>query len=228
MPLLFCFCREGKCNLDKRNHTTFCCRILSLGGPWEPLCTSSFIDEESLLRGGEASCSVVQLLSCVQLKSCKSNPMDCSMPGFPVLYYLPELAQTQVHWVAVAIKPSNFLSPTSSPAFSLHSIVVFSNELALPIRWPKYWGFSFSINPSNEYSGLISFRTDWFDLLINEWMSKKWMSEGCKIFLLIPQMSFSSFICTITKFYFIYLSSLSQEFLVDEAHVTFFFVPQIC
>jgi len=91
--------------------------------------------------------------------------MDCSMPGFPVLYYLPELAQTQVHWVAVAIKPSNFLSPPSSPAFSLHSIVVFSNESALPIRWPKYWGFSFSINPSNEYSGLISFSIDWFDFL---------------------------------------------------------------
>ena len=72
--------------------------------------------------------------------------------------------------------------------------------------WPKYWSFSFSINPSNEYSGLISFRIDWFDLLINEWMSKKWMREGCKIFLLIPQMSFPSFICTITKFYFIYLS----------------------
>ena len=108
------------------------------------------------------------------------------------------------------------------------SIRVFSKESALHIRWSKSWSFSFSINPSNEYSGLISFRTDWFDLLINEWMSKKWMSEGCKIFLLIPQMSFSSFICTITKFYFIYLSSLSQEFLVDEAHVTFFFVPQIC
>ena len=71
------------------------------------------------------------------------------------------------------------------------SIRVFSKESALHIRWPKYWSFSFSISPSNEYSGLISFRIDWFDL-INEWMSKKWMSEDCKrilnIFTNIPNL----------------------------------------
>ena len=111
------------------------------------------------------------------------------------------------------------------------SIRIFSKESALHIRWPKAWSFSFSISPSNEYSGLISFRIDWFDLLINEWMSKKWMSKSCKrilnIFTNTPNLV-SIIYCTITKFYFIYLSSLSQEFLIDEAHVTSVFVPQIC
>ena len=91
--------------------------------------------------------------------------MDCSMPGFPVLYQCPELAQTHVHWVSDAIRPSCPLLSPSPPAF-FPSIRAFSNELAFPIRWPKYWSFSFSISPSSEYSGLISFRTDWFDDLL--------------------------------------------------------------
>ena len=75
-----------------------------------------------------------------------------------------ELAQTHVHWSSDAIKPSHpllslLLLPSICP-----SLRVFSNELALHIRWPKYWSFSFSISHSNEYSGLISFRIDWFDL----------------------------------------------------------------
>ena len=74
---------------------------------------------------------------------------------------LPELTQTRVHWVGDAIQPSHpLLLPSIFP-----SIRVFSKESALRIRWLKYWNFSFSINPSNEYSGLISFRIDWFDLL---------------------------------------------------------------
>ena len=85
------------------------------------------------------------------------------MPGFPVLYRLPEFAQTHVHGVSDAIQPSHPLSPPSPPAFSLSQIRVFSNESALRIRCSKYW--SFSISPSDEYSGLISFSTDWFDLL---------------------------------------------------------------
>ena len=87
--------------------------------------------------------------------------MDCSMPGLPVLHCLPELAQSHVHWVGDAIQPSYPLLPPSV----FPSIRVFSNELALCIRWPKYWNFSFSISPSNEYSGLTSFRIDGFDLL---------------------------------------------------------------
>ena len=75
-------------------------------------------------------------------------------------HQLPELTQTHVHWVGDAIQPPHPLSFPSPTAFR-----VFSNESALHIRWPKYWSFTFSINPFNEYSGLISFRIDKFDLL---------------------------------------------------------------
>ena len=81
--------------------------------------------------------------------------MDCSMPGRPVHQQLPEFTQTHVHWVSDAFQPSHPLSSPSPPA----------SESTLCIRWPKYWSFSFSISPSNEHSGLISFRLDWFDLL---------------------------------------------------------------
>ena len=91
--------------------------------------------------------------------------MDWKKPGFPVLHYLPELAQTHVHWVSDAIWPSHPLSSPSPSAFNLSQYQVFSNVSTLDIRWPKYWSFNFSISPSNEYSRLISFRIDWFDLL---------------------------------------------------------------
>ena len=92
------------------------------------------------------------------------DPMDCSMTGFHV-YQLLELAQTRVHWVGDAIQPSHLLSSPSPPAFNLSQHQDFSNESVLCIRWPKYWSFSFSISLSNEYSELVSFRMDWFDLL---------------------------------------------------------------
>ena len=85
------------------------------------------------------------------------------MPGFPVLHHPPELTQTHVHWVSDAIQPSRPLS-SLSPAFSLSNIRVFSNESVLRIRWPKYRSFSISL--SNEYSGLISYRIEWFDLAV--------------------------------------------------------------
>ena len=91
--------------------------------------------------------------------------MDCSSSGFPVLYCLPEFAQIHVHCFNDAIQPSHPLSPPSPFDPNLPSIRVFSNESALCIRWPKYWSFSFSISPSNEYSEFISFRIDRFDLL---------------------------------------------------------------
>ena len=78
---------------------------------------------------------------------------------------LPEFAQTCVHWVDDSIQPSHPLLPLFLLPLIFANIKVFSKELALHIRWPKYWGFSFSICPSNEYSGLIFFRIDWFDLL---------------------------------------------------------------
>ena len=87
------------------------------------------------------------------------DPMDSSTPGPPVHHQLPESTQTPVHWVGDAI-PLLLLLPSIFP-----SIRVFSNESDLHIRWPKYWSFSFNISPSNEYSGLISFRIDWLDPL---------------------------------------------------------------
>ena len=89
--------------------------------------------------------------------------MGCSTPGFPVLQSLPEFAQTLVHWVSDAIHLILYRPLLLSSIFP--SIRVFSNELAIHIRWPKYCSFSFNISPSNEYLGLISFRMDWLDLL---------------------------------------------------------------
>ena len=92
------------------------------------------------------------------------NPMDYSTPGLPVHHQLPEPTQTQT----ALVMPTNHLI-LCHPLFLLPSIFpsikVFSNELALRIRWPKYWSFSFSISPSTEYSGLISFKIDSFNLL---------------------------------------------------------------
>ena len=91
--------------------------------------------------------------------------MDCSTPGFPVLDYLPEFAQTPVHCVGDAIQPSYPLLSPSPPAFDPSQHQSLSSELALHIRWPTYWSFSFSITPSSEYSELISFRMGWLALL---------------------------------------------------------------
>ena len=102
--------------------------------------------------------------SVAQLYPTLCEPMDCSMPGFPVHHQLPELTQTHVH--RVLVMPSNHLilcRPLLFLPSIFPSIKVFSNELALCIRWPEYWRFS--ISPSGEYSGLISLRIDWFDLL---------------------------------------------------------------
>ena len=93
------------------------------------------------------------------------NPTDCSMPGFPVhhdLQHLLKLVSIEL------VTPCNHLilcRPLLLQPSIFPSIRVISNESVLHIRWPKYWSFSFSINSSSEYSGLISFRTDWLDLL---------------------------------------------------------------
>ena len=102
------------------------------------------------------SFSSVQSLSRVWL----CDPMDCSMPGFPVPYQLPE--PTQTHWWCHPTISSS-VTPFSS-CLQFPSIRVFSNESVLYIRWPKYWSFNFSISHFDEYSGLISFRMDWVDL----------------------------------------------------------------
>ena len=99
--------------------------------------------------------------------------MDCSTPGFSILFYLQELAQTHIHWVGDAIQPSHPLSPLLFQASVFPSIRAFSRGSVLCIRWPKYWSFSFNISPSTEFSGLISFRIDWFHLLVVQGTSQE-------------------------------------------------------
>ena len=88
------------------------------------------------------------------------------MPGLPVHHQLPEFTQTHVHQVGdpsnhlILCCPLDLLSPIHP------SIMVFSNKSTLCMRWPKYWSFSFSISPSSDHPGLISFRMDWLDLLV--------------------------------------------------------------
>ena len=96
--------------------------------------------------------------------------MDCSASGLPVYHQLPELTQTHVHRIGDVIQPSHPLLSPSPPAFNLSQSFPMSSVLC--IRWPKYWSFSFSISPSNEYSGLISFRMDWLDLLAVQELSR--------------------------------------------------------
>ena len=94
------------------------------------------------------------------------NPMDCSTPGLPVHHQLLELLLKLVS--IESVMPSNHLilcHPLLLLPSIFPSIRVFSSESVLHIRWPKYWSFSFTISPSKEYSGLISFRMDWLDLL---------------------------------------------------------------
>ena len=90
--------------------------------------------------------------------------MDYTRPGFPVLHYLLGFAEIHVHWVSDAIQPSHPLSPPS-PVLNLSQHQSLFQWVSSLHRWPKYWRFSFSISPSNEYSGLICLRFDWFDLL---------------------------------------------------------------
>ena len=122
---------------------------------WKRISSPRFIGP--CLHTAYPCCSVT--MSCLTL----CIPKNFSTPGFPVLHYLPEFDQTHVHWVGGAIQLPHILSPPSPLALNISHIWVFSNELALCIRWPKYW--SFSISPCNEYSSFISFKIDWFDLL---------------------------------------------------------------
>ena len=115
----------------------------------------------------------VQFSSGTQSCPTPCHPMDCSTPGLPVHHQLLELDQTHVHQVNDAIQPSHPLLSPFLPAFNLAHYQGFSSESVLHIKWPKFRSFSFSISPSSEYSGLISFRMDW---LIS------WQSKGLKRF----------------------------------------------
>ena len=103
---------------------------------------------------------------CSVAKGCLTlcNPMDCSVPSFPVLYHLPEFAQTHVHWVSDDIWPFHPLPPPSPFALNLSQHQGLFQWVSSSHQVARYWSFSCSISPSNEHSGLISFRIDWFDL----------------------------------------------------------------
>ena len=104
------------------------------------------------------SCLFPYICCCLVAQSCPilCDPMDCSMPGFPVHQHILELAQTHAHRVSDTIQPSHPLSSPSLPTFNLAQHQGLSKESVLHIRWPKYWSFNFNISPSNEYSGMIS------------------------------------------------------------------------
>ena len=107
--------------------------------------------------------SSVQFSCSVMSNSLRPHGLQHARP--PIHHQLPEFTQTHVHWIGDAIQPSHPLMSPSVPTFNLSRVRVFSNESILHIRWPKYWNFSFSLSPSSEYSGLISFRIDWVGLL---------------------------------------------------------------
>ena len=130
-------------------------------GKLHPCQTSLLRKNQQLLN---SNFEVPDLFSSAQSCPTLFDPMDSSTPGLPVHHQLLGFTQTSIDLVM----PSNHLilcCPLLLLLSIFPSIKVFSNESALHIRWPKYWSFSFNISPSNEYSGLISFRMDWLDLL---------------------------------------------------------------
>ena len=136
--------------------------------------------------------SSVQSLSHVQL----CNPMDCSMPS--VHHQLLGPTKTHVHRVGDTIQPSHPLSSPSPPAFNLSQHQGLFQWVGSLHQWPKYWSFSFSISPSNEYSGLISFRMDWLDLLESKGLSRvfsKTTAQKHQFFGAQPSLSSNCHIC---------------------------------
>ena len=120
-------------------------------------------------------CSVAQLCRTV------CDPLDCSTPGLPVPHQLLKLSQVHVHCIGDAIQPSHPLIPSSPSALSLSQHQGLSNESSVHIRWPEYlnlsFSFSISISPSREYSGLISLKIDWFDLLVDQGTFKSLLQQ---------------------------------------------------
>ena len=142
-----------------------------------------------------------------------------SMPGLPVHHQLPESTQTQVHWVGDAIQPSHPLSSPFPPAFNLSQHQGLFKR-ALRIRWPKYWSFSFNISPSNEHSGLISFRMDWLDLLV---------VQGIGMCLLPFCSLFSGCFCSSSVFFLLLVSSVvAWGFSLILCFTFFQFITVIC
>ena len=118
-----------------------------------------------LILMGEGMLSSVQFGSVVQLCPTLCDPVDHNAPGLPVHHKLLELTHLMSTELVMLSNHLILCHPLLLPPSIFPSIRVFSNKSALHIRWPKYWSFSFNISPSDEYSGLISFRMDWLDLL---------------------------------------------------------------
>ena len=118
--------------------------------------------------------------------------MNRSTPGLPVHHQPLESTQTHVHRVDDVIQPSHPLLSPSPPALNLsqRSFRIFSNESALRMRWPKYWSFSFSISPSNEHSGLTSFRMDWLDPLVVQGTLKSLLQHHSSKASVLPHSAF--------------------------------------
>ena len=154
---------------------TRCCQVIPAHGSCFIIDYGGKVTREDMREG---TCDILsenpfvnlrpesaQFSSVTQSRPALCDPMDCSRPGFPVHRQLPELTQTHVHR---SVMPSSYLILCCLlllPPSIFPSIRAFSSESVLCIGWRKYWGFSFSISSSNEYSGLISFRMDWLDLL---------------------------------------------------------------
>ena len=157
-------CRVFTAHSDKKEKAHAFCHTQH---PYLSLWMICLVQWVCALTAGWAATSVLKFSSVRSFSHVQfCDPMDCSMPGLPVHHQILDLAQTHVHRVGMS---SNYLilcHPLLLPS-NVPSIRVFSNESVLCIRWPKYWSFSFSfsISPSSEYSGLISYRIDWFDLL---------------------------------------------------------------
>ena len=130
-----------------------------------------------------------QFSSVAQSCSTVGNTMNYSTPGFLVQHQLLKLTQTHVLWVSNVIQPSPLLLSLLLPSI-FPRIRVFSNESFIHIRWPKYWSFSFSISPSSEYSGLISFRIDWLDLLAVQWTLKSILQHHSSKALMLQRSAF--------------------------------------
>ena len=139
------------------------------------------------------TCTIQYNLCCCSVtKSCLTldSTMDCSMPGSSVLCYPPELPRFMSIESVMLYNYLILCCPLLLPSI-FPSIRVFSNESALPIRWPKYWSFRCSISPFNEYSGLISYRIDWFDLLVVQGTLKS-LHQHCNLKASVLQPSVQS------------------------------------
>ena len=160
-----------------------------------PLCTYSYNFYHFYLLSRKYWCKYLWTAylygdCCPFTQSCLTvcNPKNCSTSGFPVLHHLPKLTQTHVHWVSDAIQPSHRLFPSSPPTLNLSQHQGLFQWVTHHIRWPEYW--SFSICPSSEYSGLISFRIDWFDLLASPALKLESISSLALSLLCGPTLTF--------------------------------------